>query len=159
MATLYELSQKYSQLLQLAEEADEAAFLDALEYLDEEINEKAENIAFVLQEMKADIDKIGNEIKRLQNRKKTLQNKQDQLKWYLTKELDGLGIDRVKSANFNISLRNNPPKVNVLDESLIPKQYFITKQELSKKDIKEALKNGEEIEGVSLISERSVNIR
>lgn len=159
MATLYELSQKYSQLLQLAEEADEAAFLDALEYLDEEINEKAENIAFVLQEMKGDIEKIKAEEKRLNDRRKTLEKKQEQLKWYLITQFDGLGIEKVKSAHFNISLRNNPPKVQIEDESLIPSDFIIHKKSVDKKALKQAIKEGREFEGVNMIQERGINIR
>ncbi|MEC5422078.1 siphovirus Gp157 family protein [Virgibacillus sp. C22-A2] len=159
MTTLYDLTHKYKRLLELAEEVDAGAFQDALEGITEGINSKAENIAYVLQQMKSDADVLRAEEKRLAERRRALESKQDHLKFYLFNELDGLGIEKVQSPHFTISIRNNPPKVQIEDESLIPSDFIITKSSVDKKALKQAIKDGREFEGVSMISERGLNIR
>lgn len=159
MGTLYDLTNQYRNLLELAEEVDATTFHDTLEALQDSINDKAENISFVLQEIKGHIEILRNEEKRLKERRMTLEKRYDHLKYYLQNEMEGLGIDKVKSAHFNISLRTNPPKLSVLDEETIPDSYFITKRQLDKKTLKDAIKNGEEIEGVSLVQERGLSIK
>ena len=156
---LYELTEQYNRLLDLAEDTDAAAFQDALEHLTDSINEKAENIAHVLQQMKSDINTLKEEEKRLKERRMTLERKQEHLRWYLQQELESADINQVKSARFTISLRNNAPKVQIVDDDLIPRDYKVMNFSIDKKTLKEALQNGLEINGASLVHERSLNIR
>lgn len=156
---LYELTEQYNRLLELAEETDAAAFQDALEHLTDSINEKAENIAHVLQQMKSDINTLKDEEKRLKERRMTLERKQEHLRWYLQQELESADIKQVKSARFTISLRNSAPKVQIIDDDLIPRDYKVMNFSIDKKTLKEALQNGLEINGASLVQERSLNIR
>ena len=58
MATLYELTDQYQQLLELESEIDEQTFIDTLQSIDEAIEDKAENLAKVIKEMEAEFKKI-----------------------------------------------------------------------------------------------------
>ncbi len=156
---LYELTEQYNRLLELAEDTDASAFQDALEHLTDSINEKAENIAHVLQQMKSDINTLKDEEKRLKERRMTLERKQEHLRWYLQQELESADINQVKSARFTISLRNNAAKVQITDDDLIPRDYKVASYTVDKKSLKEALEHGMEIKGASLVQERSLNIR
>ena len=65
-----------------------------------------------------------------------------------------------KHSVFNpVKIRNSSGAVNVEDESIIPKEYFILVQEerLDKKRILEELKQGKTIPGVSLITKPFVS--
>ena len=54
MATLYELTDRYKQLLTLAEELDEDVFKDTLESMDDEIETKADSYAIIDKKLQAD---------------------------------------------------------------------------------------------------------
>ena len=159
MPTLYELKDKYLKLLDLALEEDAAAFQDTLEALEDAIEDKAENIVCVLKEMEGDINTLKAEEKRLKERRQALEKKKDHLRWYLQDELEVMNIPRLKTARFTISLRDNAPKVNVIDETLIPFNFIKTAYSVDKKAVKEALENGEVVEGATLIQERGISIR
>lgn len=159
MPSLYELKNDYLRLLELEEEVDQEAFQDALDNLTDEINTKAENIAAVLKQMEADVKMLKDEETRLKNRRIAIENNHERLKEYLKNELEVMNIDKVKTPKFTITVRNNPVKVVIKDEDLIPADYKIPKYSIDKKVLKEALLNGEEIKGAELIQEKGVQIR
>ncbi|ENY3075348.1 siphovirus Gp157 family protein, partial [Listeria monocytogenes] len=51
MSTLYSIQEKYQQLLNLAEQLDPELLKDTLESIDDELETKAENVAFVIKEL------------------------------------------------------------------------------------------------------------
>ena len=159
MPSLYELKNDYLRLLELEEEVDLEAFQDALDNLTDEINTKAENIAAVLKQMEADANVLKDEEARLKKRRIAIENNHKRLKEYLKNELEVMDIEKVKTPKFTITVRNNPVKVVIKDEDLIPADYKIPKYSVDKKTLKEALLNGEDIKGVELIQEKGVQIR
>lgn len=159
MPTLYELKDKYLKLLDLALEEDAAVFQDTLEALEDAIEDKAENIVCVIKEMEGDINTLKAEEKRLKERRQALEKKKEHLRWYLQDELEVMNIPRLKTAKFTISLRDNAPKVNVIDETLIPFNFIKTAYSVDKKAVKEALESGQEVVGATLVRERGISIR
>lgn len=106
---LYEISTNYMQLL----ECEPEMVADTLESLKEAFKEKTINIAYVIKQMDAEQKIIAEEVKRLQERKKTAENKQKYLKQYLHDSMNATGIDKVKSPTITISIRKNPPSLDV----------------------------------------------
>ncbi len=143
----------------MATEEDAALFQDTLESLEGAIEDKAEKIVCVLKEMEGDINTLKAEEKRLKERRQALEKKKEHLRWYLQDELEVMNIPRLKTARFTISLRDNAPKVNVIDETLIPFNFIKTAYSVDKKAVKEALENGEVVEGATLVQERGISIR
>lgn len=70
MSTLYDIANEYAEILSNCCNEDELSdeLIDKLENIDETFNEKANNVALVIEELKADCGKINNEIDRLNNR-------------------------------------------------------------------------------------------
>ena len=60
------------------------------------------------------------------------------------------GVDKLAMPDFTASLRNAPPHVVVVDETLIPKMYFEERLFLRKRELGQALKDGDQIEGAAL---------
>ena len=60
---LYELTDNYQKLLEMADEADPQAFEDTLEALQDEINHKAENLAKVIRTYEAEAKALEEEKK------------------------------------------------------------------------------------------------
>ena len=160
MSTLYELTNQYQQLLELESEIDEQTFIDTLQSIDEAIEDKAENLAKVIKEIESTVSVITNEISRLQSKKQALNNRVANLKTYLQGEMEKVNKTKVKGALFTVNIQNNPPSLKVENTDKIPKGFYIEQEPtLDKKALKEAVKNGEVIEGVALVQTQSVRIR
>lgn len=157
---LYELSQSYSQLLDLADSMDMEVFQDTLSSIEEAIEEKAENIAKLIRCLESDAKAIKEEEERLATRRKALENKISGIKQYLFNQLEVAGLDKVKRPTVTVSIQLNPPSVDVIDEKLIPSEYRIPQDpKIDKKAILTALKDGLVIDGCSLKREKGLRIR
>ncbi|MCO8297232.1 siphovirus Gp157 family protein [Tetragenococcus halophilus] len=160
MSTLYELTDNYQHVLEIAEQLDEETLKDTLDSLDDAIDSKAENSAKVIRELEGNINALTSEIQRLNERKTALNNNVRFLKEYLQNEMEKVGKDKIKSDLFTVGIQNNPPSVHVGDEKKIPRDYF-TEQEpkLDKTRLKNELKSGVEIDGAELRQKRSLRIK
>ena len=157
---LYELTENYAKLLEMAEEMDTDAIVDTLEALQEAIEDKAENIAKLIRNLEADVKVIRDEEKRLAERRQVIENKVERLKSYLQEQLEIAGIDKVKRPTITVAIQKNPPSVDIIDETLIPADFFVSQPaKLDKKAILERLKNGEEVPGVTLKQTKGVRIK
>lgn len=157
---LYELTEKYNQLLEVAEGMDQDVLIDTLEALEGAIEEKAENTAKVVKSLESDVNGIAKEIKRLQAMKKSRENNITNLKNYLHQQLEYAGMDKVKGELFTVALQKNPSKLVVHDITKINKDYFIEQEpKLDNALLKDALKSGENVDGAELIQEKSLRIR
>ncbi len=160
MTKLYELTGQYLELMEMAEELEPEVFQDTLEMITEDINAKSENIAMLLRNIESDTEAIKTEEKRLADRRKHLETQAKNAKQYLQDKLEEAGIDKVPSTLFKIQFQNNPPSVQIADESKVPSNFMIAQEpRVDKKALKEALKNGDEIEGVSLVQQRGLRIK
>jgi hypothetical protein len=73
-----------------------------------------------------------------------LEKKIQRLKDYLRINFEKTNTDRLESEDIVIAIYKNPIKVNVIDEDLIPEEFFNIKENkvLNKDMIKESLQNG-----------------
>lgn len=160
MDTLYNLTNDYQRVLEMAEQLDEELFKDTLESLNDEIEVKAENTAKVIKELEGQVDVLAKEIQRLNERKTTLNNNVTRLKLYLQDEMEKVGKTKIKGKLFNIGIQNNPVAVYVTDEEKLPKVFFEEqKPKLNKTLLKNELKAGSVVEGAELRQGRSLRIR
>lgn len=157
---LYELTENYSQVLEMAEQLDAETLRDTLDSIDEAIEIKIENTAKVVRSLEGNVDAIDNEIKRLTDKKSTLNNNIKGIKSYMQESMEQVGKEKVKGQLFNIGIQNNPQSVNVVDEKKIKMDYFVEQpSKLDKKRLLADLKEGKEVEGAELQQTRSLRIR
>lgn len=161
MAKLYELTQNYNNLLELVDNPDVPTEMleESLNSIDDEIDTKAENIAKVIKSIESDVAGLKGEEKRLADRRKSLEGRIDNLKEYVEGSMRAVGKEKIRGKAFTLGIQRNAPSVDIIDEDVIPEQYFITKKELSKKDILVALKKGEEVPGAAVKQTESLRIR
>lgn len=157
--TLYEINEALGQILDNEELFDKEVFERAVAELNLNKEQKCENIIRMIKNMDSDVNAISEEIKRLQAKKKTLENKVTGLKGYLKSNLELEGRKNYKAGLFTITLRNNAASINVLDESLIADNFKKISYTVDKTAIKEAIKNGEIIEGVEMVQTTSLTIK
>jgi predicted nuclease with TOPRIM domain len=157
---LYELTDNYMQLIELADQLDEETFRNTLESIQDSIEDKVENTAKVIKSIEADVLAIKEEEKRLKERRQALETKIDNIKDYLKEQLEKAGIDKVKRATFTVSIQNNPPKAEIVDEKSLPLEFMIPQPaKVDKRAILEKLKSGEHVPGAALVQERGLRIK
>ena len=125
---LYELTDAYAELAALLDECEseeEAAQLWAqMDEIGASISEKADNYARFLRNKQGEVDSLGKEIERLQKRKRSAENQIEQLREHMKFAMGIAGATEIRTALGKWTVRKNPPKVNVLDESEIAPEFF-----------------------------------
>ena len=160
MAKLYELSTGYKNIEYLLENGEDNEELAAvLNSLDEEIEDKAENIAKILKNNEADIKAFKEEEKRLAERRKALENSNKRLKEYLEENMKMTGKTKFKSGTFSFNIAKNPPSVEITNVDIISSDYKVLTEVLDKKAILQDLKDGKDVQGAILKQGESLRIR
>ena len=156
---LYELTSSYQQVLEIAEQLDEETLKDTLDSINDAIETKVENTAFVIKSLEGNIRLIDEEIKRLQAMKVTQQNNGKSLKLYIQEAMEQVGLDKVQGELIKVAIQNNPPSVR-LDEDFSNDEYLVeVAPKIDKKAILADLKQGKAIQGAEIVQGRSVRIR
>lgn len=153
---LYEITEAYNNLDELEETEEITKYLDLIQ---DEFNQKSENIVKFIKNIEADSKALKDEEKRLADKRKSLENKTKWLKYYLQNNMERLGNKKIKAGIFNLNIQKNPPSVNVVDEEKIADDYFVIERKLDKKKLKDDLKDGKEIDGAELVQGESLRIR
>ncbi|EHC9970533.1 siphovirus Gp157 family protein [Staphylococcus pseudintermedius] len=161
MTTLFNLTDAYQQVYDLiAEQGDETVLIETLQSINDALEEKADGYVAVIKTLEADNVAIDEEIKRLRQRKTSNQNGINRLKESLQFSMESTGKEKFKTALNSYSIANNPPSLDVVEESLIPKEYWLSQApKLNKKDLLKDIKNGADIKGVEVKRTRSLRVR
>jgi len=165
MATLYNLTDTMKQLLNMAQSGEvEQETIDAtIESMDleQDIEEKIDGYIYVMDELDASNERIQNEIKRLRKRKKVQENNKKRMQERLYDRLKLIERDKVQTDKYTVSIRKNPPKLVVNDESNIPKRFYDERlPKLNKRALLDELKNSdEELKGVEVRQEERLDYR
>lgn len=137
-------------------EVEECVDTDKLTALAMEREQKIENIALWIKNLKAEEQMLKVEKLAYEKRQKTVSNLKDYLTDFLDKYLDG---EKFKTTRCYVSYRHSD-SVDITDITKIDKQYLRFKEpEADKNAIKKLLKNGVDVDGARLIEKRSVTIK
>ncbi|UXS30183.1 siphovirus Gp157 family protein [Staphylococcus delphini] len=161
MARLFNLTDAYQQVYDLiAEQGEESALIDTLQSINDALEDKADGYVAVIKTLETDNVAIDEEIKRLRQRKTSNQNGISRLKESLQFAMESTGKEKFKTALNSYSIAKNPPSLDVTEESLIPKEYWVSQApKLNKKDLLKDIKNGADIKGVEVKQTRSLRVR
>ncbi|MBC1652807.1 siphovirus Gp157 family protein [Listeria welshimeri] len=159
MSTLYSIQGKYQQLLNLAEQLDPELLKDTLESIDDELETKAENVAFVIKELEGQSLILEKETKRLAERKNTINNNVKRLKQSLFDAMITANKQKIKTDLFTLDIRKNPPSIMVEDESKLLNYLIEQPKKLDKTKLSDDLKKGIEVPGAKIIQTERLQIR
>lgn len=158
---LYEISGQYRLLAEklAAADLDATTIADTIEAsgLTDALQEKAQGVELVARAAEMHCPAIDAEIARLQALKAHRQKIAAGLREYLRVQMEVAGIERITCPLFDLKLKKNPPAVEVLDESLVPAEYWVkpapkpVDPRLHKEAIKAAIKGGKDVPGVRLV--------
>lgn len=159
--TLYELTDEYKTLLEMAEDpdVDEQTLADTMEAIGGEIEDKADGYACVIRQMEYDAAAIDAEIKRLTNRKRTAENNIKRMKENLQNAMVTTGKVKFKTPRFSFSFRKSEAVI-VTDESLVSHDYLKPQPpKIDLVEIKKALKDGFHFDWAHIEERQSLQIR
>ncbi|EAE7494732.1 TPA_asm: hypothetical protein GEQ41_08815 [Listeria monocytogenes] len=159
MSTLYSIQGKYQQLLNLAEQLDPELLKDTLESIDDELETKAENVAFVIKELEGQSLILEKETKRLAERKNTINNNVKRLKQSLFDAMITANKQKIKTNLFTLDIRKNPPSLIVEDESKLLNYLIEQPKKLDKTKLGDDLKKGIEVPGAKIIQTERLQIK
>lgn len=159
MSTLYSIQGKYQQLLNLAEQLDPELLKDTLESIDDELETKAENVAFVIKELEGQSLVLETETKRLAERKNTINNNVKRLKQSLFDAMITAKKQKIKTNLFTLDIRKNPPSVIVEDESKLLNYLIEQPKKIDKTKLGDDLKKGIEVPGAVLVQTERLQIK
>ena len=152
-AALYMISQNYREILQMAldegNEADEE-LREALVNIRGELQEKVDNICYVIRALGEEEESLRAEAARLTEKAVARGNKAIRLKEYLMSNLNAAGVTKVRAPHFTASVVQGRETAAIESEEQIPREYWKIETTLRKRDLIDALKRGEEIPGAQL---------
>lgn len=162
MITLRDLNESYMNIMTILDnpEADQEALIAALNEINETADEKIVNIIKVIKEYEDRNKAIKEEKARLGQLETINKNAIERLKDYAKQSMLLRNQKKIVSDLYTITLANNQPKVNVLDETKIPLNFFeeVREMKLDKKALKEYLKNNT-VDYAYLESKQSLRIK
>lgn len=168
MSSLFNLTGQYLALAhQLADaDFDAATIADTIDAsgIVDDIAVKVQNIEFVARGAEAHTPAIDAEIARLQALKAHRVKVAQGLRDYIKSNMLTLGIERIECQLFQISIRNNPPAVDIFDPLSLPAQYMVTPEPKppvaapDKKAIAKDIKEGLDVPGARLTQSSRLHI-
>lgn len=164
--TLFQVAAEYRAMAERLTdlEIDEATLLDTLEGESGALVEKGQNVAFVVRNLEASADAIKAAEAAMAARRKAIENRAARLRAYLLDGMRVAGIQKIDSPYFAISIRKNPPSVDVFDADQVPADYMKEPPPPpppapDKNLIARALKDGMDVPGCRLVQGERVEIK
>ena len=156
---LYEMTVATKQLYELLEneEIDEQTIADTLEAMG--VEEKLEGYCQVIRQYEADKDMLKAEKERIDKKIKVSENAVNRMKKAVIEYMKASGSTKSTAGTFTVALSTSKA-TKIVDESLIPKKYFINQEpKIDKKAILEMLKSGAKVKGCELQINEGVRIK
>jgi hypothetical protein len=166
---LYKISNLYLECAGKAEDCEvpEEYIKDTLESITGDFDQKVDNIACLVKNLKAQSMAIKEEIKSLRGRANQKDKTIDSLLEYLKTNMILLEKHAVETPRNKITIKKNPQSVEIQNEEEFVTWAYEEYPDLldflpptpNKKHIKEALKNGENIPYAQLVSKERIEIK
>ena len=141
---LYEINEEMQKCIDPETGEVNTEMLEALEMMRDE---KLENIALWIKDLKAEAEALKNEKQAFAARQSAAENKAESLKRYLANVLNG---EKFKTTKCAVSFRRTE-SVKILNELELPAEYVSYEVKADKNAIKAAIKDGQTIAGAELV--------
>lgn len=161
--SLYNIEKQYLQLVDAIMEAEgEITPEQSLELAitEQELQTKSTCYAYIIKGIESDNNAIDAEMKRLKALKDRNNKTIERLENNVQTAMNLFGITEIKSPTLKINFRKSE-SVEISQEVLIPNEYMTEKvvRTPNKALIKDAIKNGLDVQGASLVVNQNLQIR
>lgn len=125
-----------------------------------ELEVKAVDYGYVIKAFDDEIGIIEKEIERLEERKAYVKKNKEKMKQIVGGAMEEFGITKIKGDTLQLSFRKSEI-VEVFDENLLDEKFKKEKTEISidKTAIKNAIKNGENVQGAKIVEKNNLQIK
>jgi hypothetical protein len=163
--TLYEITHEYRSALDKLAELDlpEDVVADTLESLGGELQTKATSVAAFIRNLEASAGAIKEAESQMAARRKAIENRAARVKDYLLANMMVAGVQKIESPYFKLSVRENPPAVEIFEPGIIPAQFMKQPETPppmpNKAEIKAAIQAGQDVPGCVLVRGNRLEIK
>jgi hypothetical protein len=153
---LYQIAHDYRHMVEaLTNTQDDARTIaDTIEAESWPLEVKAQSVAYAPKILEAEADAIEAAAKEMMQRAKAKRNRADNIREYLKTCMEVAGVTKIDCPHFAITIKRNPPAVDIFEPSLIPAEFLRQPPppppSIDKAAIKEAIKAGREVPGALL---------
>ena len=153
---LYEIAAEYQNFLDAVEngEVPEEAINDTLESIDALFEEKADAIACMIKNCKAEVEAIKTEANKLTERARKKQKTAESMTEYLLNNMLAWGKKKLETSRNVLTVAKKPDSVVITDETALytlrPDLFVVDAPKPSKSAIGALLKAGETLQGCEL---------
>ena len=168
MTALYVLTDNYLKLAETLADGDFdlTTIADTIEAsgITDEIAVKAQGVEYVARGAEAHNAAIDAEILRLQALKARRCKTAENLRAYIKTSMEHAGIQKIECPMFSISIKSNPPAVEIIDPLSLPAEYWRTPEQKppvaapDKSAIKVALQAGKDVMGARMTQSTRLSI-
>lgn len=158
--SLYNLTDDFTRYMEA--ETDEELASALADITAGQIEVKAQSYCQFIASLEGFADTCKAESDRIAKVAKVAKNKADRIKEHMKECLVNANIMSLPAGTFKVSIQNNPPALNKINDELTPASYRVVVPETWFPDnsrIKDALKNGEQVAGWELTVGKSLRIK
>jgi len=158
---LFNIQQQYLSLANQLSEGEVTPELEQeLAINESQLQEKAVNYGYVIKQLGHEVNAVNEEIKRLTDIKKRNEKAIERMETAISNAMQLYGIEKVDSSFLKLSFRKSE-SVEIVNEAQLTEQFTTTKTTVTpnKVAIKEAIKNGEVVEGAVLVTNLNLQIK
>jgi hypothetical protein len=166
--TLFEIAREYRHITDVLMDsgADEQTIKDTLEGEAWPLELKAQNYGFVIRNLQATAASIKDAEEQMKARRQAIEKRAAALMERLKTGLEVAGVQKLETPHFALTIKKNPPSVEVWDERQIPAEFMRVAlpppppaPAPDKKAIADAIKAGKDVPGALLAQGTRLEIR
>lgn len=166
--TLFQIAADYRHITDVLMDTgvDEQTLTDTLEGERWPLELKAQNYGFVIRNLQATAASIKEAEEQMKARRQAIEKRAAALVEFLKTGMEIARVQKLETPYFALTIKKNPPCVEVWDERQIPAQYLRTPEPPpppppapDKVAIKEALKAGKDVPGALLAQGTRLEIK
>ena len=166
--TLFQIAAQYRHITDVLQDSgcDPQTLTDTLEGEAWPLEVKAQNIGFVIRNMEALAASMKDAEKQMADRRKATEKRAAALVEYLKTGMEIAGVSKLETPHFALTIKKNPPGVEVWDEKQIPVEFMRVPAPPpppvpvpDKAAIKDAIKAGKDVPGALLAQGTRLEIK
>jgi hypothetical protein len=163
--SLYVIAAEHRKMVEhlMNTQDDAQAIADTIEAESFPLEVKAQNVAYAVKNLEATAEAIKAAERDMTARRKAIENRAMHVKEYLKTCMEVAGVTKIDCPHFALSIKSNPPSVDVFEPALIPAEFLRQLEPpppaIDKTAIKEAIKAGREIPGAMLAQGTRLEIK
>lgn len=124
--SLYVIAAEHRSMVErlMATDNDEQTIADTIEAESYPLEVKAQNVGYAVKNLEATAAAIKAAEKEMKARREAIENRASHVREYLKTCMEIAGVTKIECPHFALTIKKNPPSVDVWDEKQIPEKFM-----------------------------------